>query len=223
MTARANQKKLTRRRRRLRYAARKTAWAVIIVAVLAGLVIADRLGIFGWATPPDKDKYDGKSFVVINVVDGDTLDIGTPDAVAGRPFTRIRLWGVDTPEVVKPETPPQHFGQQASEFTKSTCAGQTVTLELEPLKTRDKYGRLLAYVILPSGEMLNSLLIERGFGYADTRFRHSRMSLFKRLQRQAKAAGEGLWKDVRNSDLPDYHRDRLKLPDDSPRSRTNSQ
>ena len=41
-------------------------------------------------------KYHSKSFLVIKVVDGDTIDIDVPD----EPYdhTRIRLWGVDTPE-----------------------------------------------------------------------------------------------------------------------------
>ena len=156
------------------------------------------------------EKYDGKTFLVVNVVDGDTLDVGVPDGKFGR--TRIRLWGVDTPETVKPNTPPQHFGLEASEFVKRTCQDETVTLRLEPRQTRDKHNRLLAYVILSDGRMLNRALIEAGYGYADLRFRHKHMTEFKRLQREAKQARRGLWKNPTNSDLPYYYRDKLKLP-----------
>ena len=54
------------------------------------------------------------------------------------------VYGEDTPETVKPHTPPQHFGPEASAFTKAACAGKEVRLELVEGNTRDKYNRLLA-------------------------------------------------------------------------------
>ena len=59
---------------------------------------------------------------------------------------RLRLWGVNTSETVKPNTPPQHFGKEASDYTKAACLGKTVRLELIEGHTRDKYERLLGYV-----------------------------------------------------------------------------
>ena len=44
----------------------------------------------------DLQKYHEKIFTVVNVMDGDTIDIDIPDGKYDR--TRIRLWGVDTPE-----------------------------------------------------------------------------------------------------------------------------
>ena len=52
------------------------------------------------AAASDSKKYHGNSFNVIKVVDGDTIDIDVADG--GKSFTRIRLWGVDTPETKKP-------------------------------------------------------------------------------------------------------------------------
>ena len=43
---------------------------------------------------------------------------------------------------------------------------------LLPHRTRDKFGRLLNYVYLPDGRMLNRVLIEEGPGFADPRFNH---------------------------------------------------
>jgi micrococcal nuclease len=71
---------------------------------------------------------------------------------------------------------------------------------------------LLAYVFLPDGRMLNSVLVAEGYGYADPRYEHRYKASFARLQRQAMEARAGLWKDVRNEDLPYYYRESLKLP-----------
>jgi micrococcal nuclease len=183
----------------------------MVAAVVAGLVLADRAGLFGRAPAADVEKYHLKSFPVVHVVDGDTLDINCPDGAY--PHTRIRLWGVDTPETVEPNAPVGHFGPQATQFTKDAALDQTVTLELDRRQTRDKYNRLLAYVFLPDGKMLNRLLVQKGYGYADPRFDHRYKDEFGRLQRHAMREKLGLWKDVRREDLPYYYRDTLKLPE----------
>jgi len=210
MARRKTTGRLTKRQRRLRYALRKAAKAAAVVAVVAALVAADRAGLFGRRPRPDKVRYDGRTFPVARVVDGDTLDVETPDG--DRPQTRVRLWGVDTPEMVKPDAPVRHFGPEASRFAKDLCAGKRVTLRLEPHRTRGKYGRLLAYVVLPDGRMLNRMLVEGGFGYADPRFEHSYKAEFADLQAKARAAGRGLWKDVTEAELPYYYRGKGILP-----------
>ena len=77
---------------------------VICALVLTGLACLDKFGgssvrreisqhakwgVDGW-------KYHDKVFTVVNVVDGDTIDIDISDDQ--HDTTRIRLWGVDTPE-----------------------------------------------------------------------------------------------------------------------------
>jgi len=205
--------KLTGVQRRIRYAGRKALGAVLLAAIVTGLVLADRLGVFGTAPTPDRERYDGKTFLVVKVVDGDTLDIDARDEQRDRPHTRIRLWGVDTPELAKKNRPAQHFADRARQFAEQMAAGKQVRLELDYGRSRGRYVRLLAYVYLPDGRMLNRSLVEEGYGYADPRFAHRRMSEFNRLQRQAMKARRGLWKEIRPSGLPAYYRD-LKLPAD---------
>ena len=208
MSKSAPAEKMTPLRRRMRYAARKVLLAAGVVAAAAVLVLADRAGLFGRS---DFAKYEGRSAKVVKVVDGDTLDVDITDG--GHRHTRIRLWGVDTPETVKPNTPPQHFGRQAGKFTAAAAMGKTVRLELDPRQTRDKYNRLLAYVHLPDGRMLNRTLIARGCGYADPRFEHRYKDEFRLLQDQARKAQAGLWKEVRAEQLPFYYIGRIKLPE----------
>ncbi|MBN1556317.1 MAG: thermonuclease family protein [Phycisphaerae bacterium] len=178
---------------------------VVFAMFLAGallLGLADRAGLFGQRQDPDLPRYNEKLFTVVHVVDGDTLDINLPDG--DKPATRIRLWGVDTPETVRPEHPVEHFGPQASAYTKREALHKAVRLELLPHRTRDKYNRLLAYVFLPDGTMLNRNLIVTGHGYADPRFDHPRKSEFLRLQTQARRQKQGLWADPHPNDWPDY-------------------
>ena len=197
--------KLTGAQRRQRYAARRAGWVLAAAMLLLAVYAGDRVGLFGLAPKPvgeDYIRYNEKSFRVVHVVDGDTLDVDEPDG--GKPATRIRLWGVDTPETKAPHKPIQHFGLEASAFTTRACEGKTVRLQLVRGKTRGKYHRLLAYVLLSDGTMLNSELIRQGYGYADPRFAHPHMTRFQDLQAKARQAHLGLWKDLKLTDLPYY-------------------
>ncbi len=109
----------------------------------------------------DIERYHGKTFTVIYVVDGDTLDINIPDGQYDH--TRIRLWGVDTPETKVPNQHVGYFGPEASEFTTKASLGKKVEIYLDEKQTRDKYGRLLAYVQLEDGLFLNETLLSEGF------------------------------------------------------------
>ena len=153
----------------------------------------------------DFTKYHGKTFVVINVVDGDTIDIDIPDG--SKNCTRIRLWGLDTPETKSPKTPVMYFGPEAAEFTTKLTLGKQVGIFLDQAnRTRGKFGRLLAYVRLPDGRFLSEVLISDGFAYADLRFRHSFYYKYISLEKQARKADKGLWKDAHRDQLPEWRK-----------------
>jgi len=203
-------RKISKRGRRLRYFGRRAAAGAAIVAAVALAMLADRAGLFGRAGLPDEQKFHHRQFKVVKVIDGDTLDVDCPDGPY--PHTRIRLLGVDTPETVKPDTPIQHYGPEAADYLREITLGQTVTLELDRLRTRDRHQRLLAYIILPDGVNVNLAIVAAGFGYADPRFRHPVKRDFARAQREARHANLGLWRDLTQQQLPYYYRDKLKLP-----------
>ena len=200
---------------RKRYLRRRAQWAVTIGLVLTVLIAADRMGVFGRRVRDEVETYHSKTFRVVKVVDGDTLDVDFPDSGAGYSTTRIRLWGVDTPETKKKNTPVQYFGPEATEATRRLCLNRAVRVELEEGRNRrDKYGRLLAWVYLPDGRLLNRVLVEEGLAYADPRYDHHLKREFRRLQKEARKARRGLWRGVNQSDLPYYYRQgrrRLKL------------
>ena len=102
-----------------------------------------------------------------------------------------------------------HYGPEASAFTKEVTLNRQVKIVLEPYEqTRGKYGRLLAYVFLPDGSMLNERLLEEGYAYADHRFDHVYKKRFEQLQKEAKKEERGLWINAKPSDWPDWYRRR---------------
>lgn len=119
------------------------------------------------------------------VIDGDTIETAGGE--------RIRLIGVDTPEINYQENTAEYFAREAFRYTKKHLKGKTVYLEYD-LQKRDEYGRLLAYVFLSDGTFFNAKLLAKGYArlllispnvkYAD---------LYIRLAREARENRRGLW------------------------------
>lgn len=79
---------------------------------------------------------------VDHVIDGDTIRAN----VDGRD-ERIRLLGLDAPEIGRDGEPDEKCAQEAKRFLTSWIGGSTVTLTTDPNSPeRDPYDRLLAYV-----------------------------------------------------------------------------
>ena len=95
-------------------------------------------------------------------------------------------------------TPEVHFGTQpygpeASTFAKRELDGERVGLELDVQKI-DPYGRFLAYVYLPDGQMFNETLLEEGHAQVATFPPNVKyVERFLEAQREAREANRGLW------------------------------
>jgi micrococcal nuclease len=126
-------------------------------------------------------------------VDGDTVHVTLENPPEGfGKIEKIRMIGVDTPETVHPNKDVEYFGKEASDFTKNALLGRDVLIALD-WDTRDKYGRLLAYIYLPDGSCHNAELIRQGYAHAYTRFPFQFMEEFRGLEQEARAAKSGLW------------------------------
>ncbi len=180
----------------------------LLALLLLMLIIAQRFPTATKSPETDRQRYHDNTFNVIKVVDGDTFDIDIPDMVSNKPYTRIRLWGVDTPETKRPGYPVMHFGPEASDYATKVLLGQQVMIKLEPNeKTRGYYGRLLAYVMLSDGLIFNEMLLEKGYAYADPRYKHILRDKFKGLGKLARSRKEGLWRDVQSGQYPHWYRE----------------
>ncbi len=127
----------------------------------------------------------GPLLTVLRVVDGDTIWVTGEE--------RVRLIGIDTPEVDWYGGQAECYGDEAGLFVRGLLRGERVHLEFDRDRT-DRYGRTLAYVYLEDGRMLNVLLARRGYGrvaiYAPND-RHE--AALRAAERSARAAGRGLW------------------------------
>jgi len=120
---------------------------------------------------------------VVNVVDGDTVDLESG--------VRIRLLLVDTPETTSGKN--DCYGQEAKAFTTASLDGKSVSLQYET-ECKDRFGRTLAYVTA-DGKEVNTALVKGG--YACTLYISpngtSRKVEFEDLESVAKTNRTGLW------------------------------
>jgi len=139
-------------------------------------------------------------FELVRVVDGDTLIVG--DSTDRAKQYRVRLIGADTPEVVRPNTPIEPFGQEASDFTKTMIAeaSNQVRIAFDGEQV-DRYNRVLAmvYLTMPDGRevWLNELLIREGLAHARLEYRYSQGSklAFALAEVEARKNKKNLWND----------------------------
>ncbi len=119
---------------------------------------------------------------VVSVTDGDTLTV-----LHDRQQIRIRLYGIDCPE------PGQPFHRRATQRTGELAHGRTVTVRPE---SGDRYGRLVAWILLPDGRSLNEILVAEGLAWHYRRYA-PRQERLARLEEEARDARRGLWQDPR--------------------------
>lgn len=162
-------------------------------AVLVILSVADHRGWLLARRPEDMTVYHGASALVARVVDGDTLELRIPDRAHGHAATQVHLWGVECPETASRNRPAEPFADAARELAQALTAGASVTLSLEPHRTRGAYDRLLAHVELPDGSSLAEALLRAGLARVDERWPHARLSRYARLEREARREGLGIW------------------------------
>jgi micrococcal nuclease len=129
-----------------------------VTVVAAGLVLSA-------CTEPQAPAAATQSTVVeanaslVRVVDGDTVVVD----IGGQRET-VRLLGIDTPETVKPNSPVECFGPEASANTKRLLPKGVALRLVRDVEARDDYGRLLAYVYLASdGSFVNLQIVRQGY------------------------------------------------------------
>ena len=169
---------------------------IIVIGLIFGVITKDDILAAFTAensntttnTTTDKEDISNKTFKVLKVVDGDTIQIDYNGKKE-----KVRMIGIDTPESVHPdETRNNENGKIASEYTKKLLTDKEVTLELD-VQERDKYGRILAYVYL-NGKMINKKLLEDGYAQVATFPPNVKyVKEFTKIQEKAKEAEKGLW------------------------------
>ncbi|MDX8395042.1 MAG: thermonuclease family protein [Mariprofundaceae bacterium] len=144
---------------------------------------------------------------VVHVFDGDTF--------RSRSGERIRLLGINTPEVAHGNQAAQAYGEQAKRRLTALILNQSVQLRLDRDK-RDKYGRTLAQIYLRDGRWVNAMLLREGLAHVYTfapNFYWTDALL--KAERMARNDMRGIWKserwrildagDIRNKHIGQFH------------------
>lgn len=126
---------------------------------------------------------------VVAVVDGDTIDVATDGGTV-----RVRLIGIDTPEIGRGGEVSECYAEEARTFLDELLYGQEVQLIVDATQTDvDRYGRLLRHVY--AGEVdAAEASITAGAGYEytyDTPY--ERHGLYRDAERAAAETGAGMW------------------------------
>jgi len=150
---------------------------LVVVAIVLPL-----LGMGKWRKAPAQREE--REATVERVIDGDTFVLTTGE--------RVRLIGVDTPELQKEDMPVQYYAEEARQFLTRMVEGRQVTLKSD-WQGKDQYERTLAYVYLEDTIFVNLEIVKQGYGFAYTRYPFEYMESFRKCQRQAMAQSAGLW------------------------------
>jgi micrococcal nuclease len=130
------------------------------------------------------------------IYDADTFDIA--------PHGKVRLLGIDAPEktasdrdrnftklgIAPKRLRPIHGAGLA--WCLHNVKGRQVALTFDDTR-RDRHGRLLAYVHLPDGRLLNRVLLEDGLVIVYRRFPVALKQDFLAAEAEAKNRNIGLW------------------------------
>ncbi len=148
--------------------------------------------------------YAQQKTTVTRIIDGDILQ-----ALYGEREKRIRLIGIDTPESRINKNAKRdanmseqdiktiiEMGRKSKKYVDGLVKrGDLVTIEFDA-QERDKYGRLLCYVYLSNGKMLNEEILKAGYAVIMSippNVKHKDM--FLRAYKQARDRKVGLWEE----------------------------
>jgi endonuclease YncB( thermonuclease family) len=135
--------------------------------------------------------------LVRSVVDGDTIDVAT--------FGRVRLLGIDAPELGRGYDTPAPFGREARERLTQLILHRWVRLEQEGAAL-DVYNRHLAYVITEDGVCVNAALVRDGLARVSARVPLTRLPELQRAEAEAQAFRRGMWGGAPQIPAPSYTR-----------------
>ena len=133
---------------------------------------------------------------VVSIAEGDTITV-----LRDKEQVRIRLYGIDTPELG------QAFGTKAKQLTSGMVFGEVV--EVEPVDT-DRYGRTVALVSVFK-RLVNEELVNAGYAWVYTHYRTQPIcERWKLLEEEAREAKRGLWSDPHAIPPWEYRREKRR-------------
>ena len=159
--------------------------SALVLAILLSALAPGRIAEAG-----DAGRHVAEVARVVAVHDGDTITVsesGHQD--------KVRLVGIDAPELDDERPEYRDAADAARDFARAKLRGERVTLEADTHQgNRDKYSRLLRYVILQDGTNFNEELVRQGYARVYGRFRFGLQDEFKQAEAEAKREHLGVWR-----------------------------
>lgn len=160
------------------------------------------IGLSGCSDGKKRINTESELYTVTEVIDGDTFRISNGE--------KIRLLGIDSPEINESEklnrdseqsgrdkNTIKKLGSLSAAYSRKLADGKKVYLEKEPGgDDRDRYGRLLRYVYLEDGTLINGKIIRDGYAYVYDRYPLSKTGEFKQYEKEARENKRGLWGEI---------------------------
>lgn len=123
---------------------------------------------------------------VAKVYDGDTVVLDGGE--------KVRLIGINTPEVAYRNRPADPGGNAAGDYLRQLIKGELVRLEYGR-ERRDKYGRTLAHLFTEDGTNINALMLSEGYAHAVIKIPNTRLlAQYLDAEQLARESGLGIWK-----------------------------
>lgn len=153
--------------------------ALLLCLLLPTLTAAETLsGRVKWI-------YDGDSIEIVGIGTVRLLGIDAPEHKPSQRDRYYQRWGI-APSTLR------RINQTGKAYLIESVKGQTVVLKTEK-KQRDRYNRLLAYVYLPDGQLLNRLMLKKGYAVVYRRFDFAFKENFLEAETEARCNKLGLW------------------------------
>jgi micrococcal nuclease len=179
-------------------------WLHTLLLAIAGLLVlcgpAQSRDVFRWTDAEGRTHYadhatqgavrtniDTAPVVhrVKAVFDGDTFLLDNGE--------KVRLLGINTPEVDSPKRMGEAGGEEARSWLQRRLTGRAVRIEQDK-ELRDKYGRMLAHVFTENREHINLALVEAGLAFVDIHPPNLKFAeALTRAQNRAELAKRGIW------------------------------
>jgi micrococcal nuclease len=122
--------------------------------------------------------------LVKSVIDGDTVDVAT--------IGRVRLLGIDAPELGRGYDTPAPWAYEAKDRLAQLVLNHFVRLEQDGDRF-DAYSRHLAYLLLEDGTFINATLVREGLARVTARVPLSRLPELRRAEADAQSSRRGMW------------------------------
>jgi len=122
--------------------------------------------------------------LVHSVIDGDTIVVSN--------VGRVRLLGIDAPEIGRGLETSAPFGREARDRLTALLINRWVRLEHDGVSA-DVYNRRLAYVVTGDGTLVNATMVREGLARVSARTPLSRLAELQRAEAEAQAFRRGMW------------------------------